>query len=91
MKKRIVASLLVVVLVLFAACGNKNKVLTQEEAIAIALEDANLESYDDAHAHVATEDGTVCYSIHITVGDVTYNYEIAAKGGQILSSGIEEE
>lgn len=90
MKKLIAVLLVMTVLLSFAACGNKNKVFTQEEAIAVALKDANLKDYDDAHAHITTEDGTVCYSIHITVDATTYNYVIAAKGGEILSSGIEE-
>lgn len=87
--KKLIAVLLVLVSVLFAACGNKNKVYSQEEAIAIALKDADLTDYDEAHAHVSTEDGTVCYSIHITVGDTTYNYTIAAQGGEILAAGKE--
>lgn len=91
MKKLIVALLVITVLLSFAACGSKNKVLTQEEAIAVALKNANLKDYDDAHAHITTEDGAVCFSIHITVGETTYNYVIAAQGGEILSSGVEEE
>ena len=90
MKKLIAVLLVITMLLSFAACGNKNKVYTQEEAIAIALKDANLKDYDDAHAHVTTENGTVCFSIHITAGDTTYNYMIAAQGGEILSSGIGE-
>ena len=88
--KRIIAVLLVLTILLsFAGCSNKNKVLNQNEAIAVALKAEKLESYDDAHAHVTEENGVPCYSIHIAVGDVTYSYLITAKGGQILSSGQE--
>lgn len=88
MKKIISVLLVLVCLLSIVGCG-KNKVLTQDEAIAVALKAANLDDYDDAHAHVTEENGVPCYNIHISAGDVTYNYLIAAKGGEILASGQE--
>ena len=88
MKKIISVMLVLLCLLSIVGCG-KNKVLTQDDAIAVALKDADLESYDDAHAHVTEQNGVPCYNIHISVGDVTYNYLIAAKGGEILASGQE--
>lgn len=93
MKTRLIAFFLLAALLvaLFTACGSTSKVLTQEEAQEVALKHAGLSASEaeDVHTHIVTEDGIPCYNIHITVGDLTYSYLIAANGGEILESGIE--
>ena len=93
MKTRFIAITLCALLVtgLLAGCGNSSKVLTQEEAQAVALKDAGISASQasDVHTHIVDQQGIPCYNIHITVGDVTYSYLIAANGGEILESGID--
>lgn len=89
--KKFIAVLLVLACVLsFAACNKKDKVLTQDEAVAVALADAKLSDYEEAHAHITEQNGVPCFSIHISKDGHTYSYLIAAKGGEILASGVEE-
>ena len=89
--KKFIAVLLVMACVLsFAACSKKDKVLTQDEAIAVALADAKLSDYEEVHAHITEHNSTPCFSIHISKDGYTYGYIIAAKGGQILDSNVAE-
>ena len=89
MKKRLFSLALAAILVvgLCTACGS-NKVYTQEQAQKLALKDAGITADEatDIHAHLVTENGIPCYSIHIYTSETTYSYVIAAKGGEILSS-----
>ncbi len=89
MKKRLIAvlTLLCLCVGLLAACDD-NKVITQEKAKEIALQDAGLKENDveDVHIHVVEENGTPCYNIHFTVNGVSMSYNISATG-EILSSG----
>lgn len=91
MKKRIVSILLLVVLVLgvFTACGSKPKVLTSEDAQAVALEQAGLTEDDltDIHTHIVTENGIPCYNVHISSEKGDYTYLIAAADGTVISGG----
>ena len=87
MKKKIIAVLLVTVLLcaLAAGCGGK-KIVTEEEAKKIALEEADISESDatDIHTHMVTEKGLPCYSIHITTedGDVSVIIDIAT--GEVI-------
>ena len=89
MKYRIFTVLILTALMLFllAACkDNSSSLLTAEQAQKIALEDAGLSADDvtDVHTHVGTYQNTPCYSIHITVDGVEYEFMIAAATGEIL-------
>ena len=92
MKKHLLSLLLLaaLMLTLFTACDSKPKVLTQDDAQAAALKDAGLsaQEVEDVHTHLVTENGIPCYSVHITVGETTYSYLIAANGGEILSADV---
>ena len=92
MKKRILITLLVatMLLSLLAGCGSKKSdVLTAEQAQAIALEQAGLtkDQAGDVHTHIVTENGSPCFSVHIssTAGD--YSYVISATDGTVISGG----
>lgn len=92
MKKRIFATFLLAVMLLslLAGCGNKKtEVLTAEEAQAVALEHAGLtkDQATDIHTHIVTENGTPCFSVHITSTQGDYSYVISVVDGSILSGG----
>ena len=91
MKKRIMAVLVLVALLLgvFTACGNKTKVLTSEDAQAVAMEQAGLtkDQITDMHTHIVTDNGIPCYNVHITSENGSYVYLIAAADGTVISGG----
>lgn len=79
MKKRIIASVLLVALTLtlFAACGKKSGAISTEEAQKIALQEIGrtAEDVEDIHIHATQHDGKPCYQVHITVdGEAAYVY-----------------
>lgn len=91
MKYRIVIILVLAALMLsmLTACsGNKKSVLSTQEAQKIALEDAGLSAkdVDDIHTHITEYEKTPSYSVHITVGDMEYEYVVDAVTGEILIS-----
>ena len=87
MKNRIVALVLAVlmVLTLFAACGNKTSVVSEKEAQKKALESLGLTAKDvtDIHTHIAGGD-VPGYSFHITCGDEEYSVLINAVTGEVV-------
>ena len=91
MTKRIITVLVLAALLLgiFTACGNQQKVLSGEDAQAIAMEQAGLteDQITDIHTHVGTENGIPCYNVHITSDQGEYVYLIAAADGTIISGG----
>ena len=93
MLKRImtVAVLAVMVFSLFAGC-NSYSTISPQKAQSIAMKDAGVKQkdVDDVHAHAITEDGEACYNIHITVGNVEYDYTIRASDGEIIAKSKAE-
>ena len=89
MKKRIIATLLLVALssTLFAACGKKNTTISTEEAQKIALKELGMTAaeVDDIHVHATQHDGKPCYQMHITAGDSTY-YVYIDQTGKVLAT-----
>lgn len=89
MKKRIVCLVLAALMAvtLLCACGNKTKVLTQEEAEKIALEHFNLSAseVDNIHTHISGGE-IVGFSIHITVDDTEYSILVDAATGECHES-----
>ena len=87
MKKSVISLVLVMVMVLtlFAACGNKTSVLSEKEAQKKALESLGLTAKDvtDIHTHIAGGD-VPGYSFHITCGDEEYSVVIDAVTGEVV-------
>ena len=87
MKKSVISLVLVMVMVLtlFAACGNKTSVLSEKEAQKKALESLGLTAKDvtDIHTHIAGGD-VPGYSFHITCGDEEYSVLIDAVTGEVV-------
>lgn len=89
MKRRIISLfvLAAMLLCLLAACdSNSAKTITQDEAKTIALEEVGLseKDVDDIHVHIGNIGDTVCYNIHITVGDQEYEVAINAATGEVV-------
>lgn len=90
MKKWICLTLTAAFLLCLCACGgNKAKVITQEQAQAIALEDAGVtaDQVDNIHLHTAVENGVPVYTVHFDQGGRTRSYTIHAGDGTILAKG----
>ena len=86
MKKRIIATVLLVVLCLgLFACGKKNTTITTEEAQKIALKEIGMTAaeVDDIHMHAAQYEGVACYQMHITAGDDVF-YVYIDQTGKVL-------
>ena len=87
MKKRIFAMLLAVLLVVaLTGCGNDDKIVTEDKAMEIVLEELGLSRSDvtDIHTHVVTENNLPCYSIHITTEDAEYSVVIDVATGEVV-------
>jgi len=88
MKKRLFALVLLAVFALgiLAAC-EKNSALTTEEAQEVALEHLGINEKDSTvHAHVTSDNGIPCYSIHVSTADGDYTVMVHAGTGEVLSS-----
>ena len=86
MKKRILATVLLVVLCLsLFACGKKDATITTEEAQKIALKEIGMTAaeVDDIHVHATQYEGVACYQMHITAGDDVY-YVYIDQTGKVL-------
>lgn len=84
--KKLIALLLVLVFIL-AGCGGKDGPLTAEDAQQIALDHAGVKNAENVHTHVVSGEEHPCYSIHLTIEGVSYEYLIDGITGQILSHG----
>ena len=88
MKKRIIATVLLVVLCLsLFACGKKNTTITTAEAQKIALKEIGMtaDQVDDIHMHATQYDGVACYQMHITAGDEVF-YVYIDQTGKVLAT-----
>lgn len=87
MKKRMIALVLLAVFALGIAACDKNSALTTEEAQEVALEHLGINEEDaSVHAHVTSENGIPCYSIHVSTADGDHTVVIHAGTGEVLSS-----
>ena len=84
--KRLIALALLLALIL-VGCGEKDGPLTVEEAQQVALDHAGVKSAENVHTHVISDREHPCYSIHLTIEGVSYEYVIDAITGEILSHG----
>ena len=85
--KRWIAMLLILALVL-VGCADKDGPLTPEEAQQIVLDHAGVKSAESIHTHVVSDREHPCYSIHLTIEGVSYEYLVDAITGEILSHGL---
>lgn len=86
MKKRMIASLLLVVLCLsLFACSKNNAAITTAEAQKIALKELDMTAaeVDDIHVHATQYEGVACYQMHITAGDDVF-YVYIDQTGKVL-------
>ena len=86
MKKRIIASLLLVVLCLsLFACSKTSETISTAEAQKIALKEIGMTAneVDDIHMHATQYEGVACYQMHITAGDDVF-YVYIDQTGKVL-------
>lgn len=86
MKRRIVAIFLLLALLL-AGCADEGGPISPEEAQQIALDHAGVKSAQNVHTHVVSTQENPCYSIHLTIDGISYEYLIDGITGEILSHG----
>jgi uncharacterized protein YcfL len=84
--KRLIVLFLLLALIL-VGCAEKSGPLTAEEAQQIALDHACVKNAENVHTHVVSGEEHPCYSIHLTIEGVSYEYLIDGITGQILSHG----
>ena len=88
MNRRIVAVLMLALLVLglFAGCQEESEVISQEDAVAVVLEElGKTEDEVTAHVHVTTHEGMPCWGVYVTVDGQTYLYAVHCETAEILS------
>lgn len=102
MKKKalIIIAILVILLIGALAVGINiynnivdNSEISKQEAIEIALDDANVKEQDAnrIYAELNLDDGIAHYDVEFRSGDYEYNYDIDAKSGVILEKDIDRE
>ena len=88
MLKRSIAIVLLIVLVggLLIACEEKKVGITQEEAVAIALDTMGITEADatSIHVHEGTHMNELCYNVYINLADGGMSYVISRISGAIL-------
>ena len=84
--KRMIALFALLTLV-FVGCAKQDGPLTAEQAQQVALKHAGVKSAESVHTHIVTGRENPCYSIHLTINGVSYEYLIDAVTGEILSHG----
>ncbi len=85
MKKRLIAvvSVVCLLLVLLAACGGDG--ISMEKAQRIVLKDLGVSANEATmHVHIGEYEGMPCYSIYVTVGGKTLEYLVDSQSGEIL-------
>ena len=91
MLKRSIALFLLIVMVggLLIACteSEENTVITEDEAVQIALEDLDVATEDIAsiHVHAGTYEQASCYNVYINTKSASKTYVISKQGGKILA------
>jgi len=91
MSKKILIIVIVAICLILAATGIIlyqvfTPELTEDQAVAIALEDAGLtnEQVSYVNAHLDHDDGTLVYEIEFREGRTEYEYTVRASDGKIL-------
>ena len=84
--KRLISLFLLLALIL-VGCADKPGPLPAEDAPQIALDHAGVKNAENVHTHVVSGEEHPCYSIHLTIEGVSYEYLIDAITGEILSHG----
>lgn len=90
MKKRIFAIALVFVLLVssLCACGKKNDILTQNEAVKKVAEhlDINTNDMEDVYVHITEGETNPCYSFHFTYDGKSYSLMVDVVTGEVMES-----
>lgn len=70
---------------------NSNELITEDEAMAIALKDAGINEADATSLRIKldTDDGVKEYEIEFYTADKEYDYEINASTGKIVNKDVE--
>ena len=90
MKKKLISMILLaaIALGLLMGCDSQDKALLEDEAYAIVYEHAGVDktAVIDPHLHVLVEDGIAVYNIHFTANNISYDYTINSRTGEIISA-----
>lgn len=87
MKKTVIAAVLLLALCL-SACAFGGKLIGKDEALEIALRDANVEKAKaiDIDVEYESDKYNKWYEVEFDSGNLEYDYKIQAETGEILSS-----
>lgn len=90
MKKRVFAIALVFVLLVssLCACGKKNDILTQDEAVGKIAEHLKIDKNDmqDVYVHITEGETNPCYSFHFTYDGKSYSLMVDVVTGEVMES-----
>ncbi|MBO5838005.1 MAG: hypothetical protein J6Q92_09010 [Oscillospiraceae bacterium] len=90
MKKRMIALVLLVVLLLpvLCACGKKSDILTQDQAVERIAEHLNIDAKDmeNVYVHVADGENNPCYSMHFSYNGKDYSLMVDVVTGEVMES-----
>lgn len=90
MKKRILSIALVFVLLtgILCACGKKNDILTQDEAVGKIAEHLKIDKDDmkDIYVHITEGETNPCYSFHFTYDGKSYSLMVDVITGAVSES-----
>ena len=90
MKKFLISIVLLaaILLSLLTGCDSQDNALLEEEALSIVYQHAGVDksAVIDPHLHVLVEDGVAVYNIHFTANNISYDYTINSRTGEILSA-----
>ena len=87
MKKKLIAAFLLIALLL-SGCSEKTGPLSVEDAEKVVMDHAGVKKAESIHTHIVSGKENPCYSIHITIQGVSYEYLVDAITGEILSYGV---
>ena len=87
MMKKWMAVFLLIALLL-TGCSEKTGPLSVADAEQVVMDHAGVKKADSIHTHIVSGEENPCYSIHITIQGISYEYLVDAITGEILSYGV---
>lgn len=86
MKKQILVILLLCCMIFGLLAGCKEETIDAAKAKQIVLEELGMsEAEANPHVHAGEHDGKPCYSVYVTIGGVTMEYQVDMETGEILA------